>query len=93
MPANQNPLNRIDIFWNQFTPRKLLYHVVSVNFVKFGPHGLSVFFFFFFFFLGGTLYSLKPSMFFDVDNIFAKAIIRLELGYERRKLKKENNKM
>ena len=43
MPANQKPLNRIEIFWYQFTPRKLLWHVVSINLVKFGPHWLSVF--------------------------------------------------
>ena len=30
-------------FWYQFFPRKLLYHVVSVDLVKFGPHWLSVF--------------------------------------------------
>ena len=28
------------------TPRKVLHHMVSVNLVKFGPHGLFVFFFF-----------------------------------------------
>ena len=44
MHVNQKLLNRIGIFWYQFTPRKLLYHVISVNFVKFGPFGLSVFF-------------------------------------------------
>ena len=33
----KKPLNRIEIFWYQFTPRKLLYHMVSVNLVKFGP--------------------------------------------------------
>ena len=43
MPVNQKPLNRIGIFWYHFTPRKLLYHMVSVKLVKFGPHGLSVF--------------------------------------------------
>ena len=48
MPVNQKPLNRIGIFWYQFTPRKLLYLMVSLNFIKFGPHWLSVFFFFFF---------------------------------------------
>ena len=46
---NEKPLNRIGIFWYHFTPRKLLYLMVSVNLVKFGPHGLSVF-------LGATLY-------------------------------------
>ena len=50
MPANQKPLNRIEIFWYQFTPRKLLYHMVSLDLVKFGPHGLSVF-------LGHPVYS------------------------------------
>ena len=44
MPVNQKPLNRIGIFWYQFTPRKLLYLLVSLNFVKFGPHWLSVLF-------------------------------------------------
>ena len=45
MPANKNnPLNRIGIFWYHFTPRKLPYLTVSVNFVKIGPHGLSGFF-------------------------------------------------
>ena len=29
-------------FWYHFTPRKLLYLMVSVNFVKCGPHWLSV---------------------------------------------------
>ena len=43
MTANQKPLNRIEIFWYQITPRKLVYHVVSIHFVKFGPHWLSVF--------------------------------------------------
>ena len=43
MPVNQNPLNRIGIFWYQFTPRKLLYLLVSLNLVNFGPHWLSVF--------------------------------------------------
>ena len=43
MPINQKPLNRIRIFWYHFTPRKLLYLMVSINLVKFGPHGLSVF--------------------------------------------------
>ena len=43
MPVNQKSLNRIGIFWYQFTPRKLLYHLVSLNLVKFGPHWLSVF--------------------------------------------------
>ena len=57
MPANQKPLNRIGIFRYQFTPRQLLYHMVSVNLVNFGPYGLSVFFFFFFWRGGGgTLY-------------------------------------
>ena len=51
MPVNQKPLNRIGILWYQFTLRKLLYLLVSLNLVKFGPHWLSVFFFFFF--LGG----------------------------------------
>ena len=44
MPVNQKPLNRIGIFWYQFTPRKLLYLLVSLYLVKFGPHWLSVFF-------------------------------------------------
>ena len=44
MPVNQKPLIRIGIFWYQFTPRKLLYLLVSLNLVKFGPHWLSVFF-------------------------------------------------
>ena len=43
MPVNQKPLNRIVIFWNHFTPRKLRNLIVSVNFVKFGPHWLFVF--------------------------------------------------
>ena len=43
MPVNQKLLNRIGIFWYQFFPRKLLYPVVSVDLVKFGPHWLSVF--------------------------------------------------
>ena len=43
MAANQKPLNQIGIFWYQFTPRKLLYLMILVNFVKFGPHWLSVF--------------------------------------------------
>ena len=29
MPVNQKPLNRIGIFWYHFTPRKLLYLMVS----------------------------------------------------------------
>ena len=53
MPVNQKPLNRIEIFWYHFTRRKLLYLMVSVILVKFGPHGLSVF-------LGGaTLYTVR----------------------------------
>ena len=44
MPANQKPLNQIEIFWYHFTPRKLLYHIVSLNLVKFGPHWLFCFF-------------------------------------------------
>ena len=44
MPVNQKPLNRIGIFWYQFTPRKLLYLLISLNLVRFGPHWLSVFF-------------------------------------------------
>ena len=32
------------VFWYQFTPRKLLYHMILVNLVTFGPLGLSVFF-------------------------------------------------
>ena len=43
MPANQKPLNQIGMFWYQFTPRKLLYLMISVNLVKFGPHWLSIF--------------------------------------------------
>ena len=43
MAANQKPLNQIGIFWYQFTPRKLLYLVILVNLVKFGPHWLSFF--------------------------------------------------
>ena len=43
MPVNQKLLNRIGIFWYQVFPRKFLYHVVSVDLVKFGPHWLSVF--------------------------------------------------
>ena len=43
MPVNQKPLNWIGIFWYQFTPRKLLYLLVSLNMVKFDPHWLSVF--------------------------------------------------
>ena len=43
MAANQKPLNQIGIFWYQFTPRKLLYLMISLNLVKFGPHWLSVF--------------------------------------------------
>ena len=31
MAANQKPLNQIGIFWYQFTPRKLLYLMISVN--------------------------------------------------------------
>ena len=46
MAANQKPLNQIEIFWYQFTPRKLLYLMKSVNLAKFGPHWLSFFFFF-----------------------------------------------
>ena len=38
MAANQKPLNQIGIFWYQFTPRKLLYLMISRNLVKFGPH-------------------------------------------------------
>ena len=49
MPVNQKPLSWIGIFWYQITPRKLLYLLVSLNLVKFGPHWLSVFF-------GATLY-------------------------------------
>ena len=43
MPVNKKLLNRIGIFWYHFTPRKLLYYMISVKFVKFGPLGLSVF--------------------------------------------------
>ena len=43
MPVDQKPLNRIGIFWYQFTPRKLLYLLVSLNLLKFGPHWLSFF--------------------------------------------------
>ena len=44
MAANQKQLNQIGIFWYQFTPRKLLYLMISVNLVNFGPHWLSGFF-------------------------------------------------
>ena len=53
MPANQKPLNRLELLWYQFTPREILYHMVSVNFVKFGPHGLSGIFW-------ATLYNQNP---------------------------------
>ena len=43
MAANQKPLNQIGMFWYQFTPRKLLYLMISLNLVKFVPHWLSVF--------------------------------------------------
>ena len=44
MAANQKALNQIGIFWYQFTPRKLLYLMILVNLVNFGPNWLSVFF-------------------------------------------------
>ena len=56
MAANQKLLNQIGIFWYQFTPRKLLYLMISVNMVKFGPHWLYVFF------LPPCIYTCKKSL-------------------------------
>ena len=53
MTANQKSLNQIEIFWYQFTPRKLLYLMISVNLVKFCPHWLSGFF--------GPLCTVRPT--------------------------------
>ena len=36
MPVNQKLLNRIGIFWYHFTPRKLLYHMISLNLGQLG---------------------------------------------------------
>ena len=46
MPVNQKTLNRIGIFWYYFTPRKLLYLMISVNLVKFGHIGFQGYVFF-----------------------------------------------
>ena len=42
MPVNQKPVNQIMIFWYHFTPRKLLYLMIAIHLVKFGPHLLVV---------------------------------------------------
>ena len=54
--SRKNYSTESGFFWYHFTPRKLLYHMISVNLVKFGLIGLSGFFFFFFFWGGATLY-------------------------------------
>ena len=41
MPANPEPLNRIEIFWYHFTPRNISYLMVLLNLVKFGTLGRS----------------------------------------------------
>ena len=55
MPANQKPLNRIEICWYQFIPRKLLSHGIS-KFSQIWSTWDVRFFFFFFFLGGGTLH-------------------------------------
>ena len=76
MPATQKPLNRIGIFWYQFTPRKLPYHIISVNLVKFGAHGLSGFFLVFFFGGGGgILYIRICDIYFDSIVILMQTFI------------------